>query len=86
MEEEENRLMNELEKLTEKLNDEKKALQLFESQNINRIYRVNIELCQEKCTDNLEIQVINAKKRVETINHQIQSLKYVNFHNFMYLH
>lgn len=70
--------MHEIEKLKEKLYDEKKALKLFESQNKNRIYRVNIELCQEKCTDNLEVQVVNAKQRVERLENQLDSVKYVS--------
>lgn len=71
MSQEEERISNDVHHLKEKLNEANEALKLFESQNRNRIYRVNVELCNEKCTENLEVQVMQAKQRVEHLSHQL---------------
>lgn len=76
LEQERDRVMREIEKTKERVNTEINALRLFESQNCHRIYRVNNELCQDKCTDNLQTQVMAAKHRVEHLQSQLDSTKY----------
>lgn len=77
--------MNEIEKVKERITIEINTLRLFESQKSHRIYRVDNELCQDKCTDNLETQVINARHRIGRLQNELDSTKYVevflsNFH------
>lgn len=66
-------MMMEINKLEETHHAENDALKLVESQNRNRIYRSDSELCREKCTDNLEIQVLNMKSIIQKLNKQLES-------------
>lgn len=64
-------VMTEIHKLEETQNAENEALKLIESQNRNRVYRTDSELCQDKCTDNLDIQVYNLKSIIQKLDEQL---------------
>lgn len=73
LEVEKERMMNEINKLEQTHIAQNEALKLIKSQNRNRIYRPEPELCQDKCTDNLEIQVLNLKSIIEKLNTQLET-------------
>lgn len=72
LEMEKERMRMEINKLEETHHAENYASKLVESQNRNRIYRSSSELCREKCTDNLEIQVLNMKSIIQKLNNQLE--------------
>lgn len=79
LEAEKERLSGEMSEIHGTIKSENHVLKVIESQNRNRTYRANTELCQDDSTDNLSIQIFNLRNVIEKLNNQLERVKYVGW-------